>query len=233
MARTRVNADQIRLIEEPDKKDLSAREQWLIERLRGYLDLDMEIETQQKIISGELTRCLPSISPMGPVEDDPEILAKLGQPLPQRLQIIAEATARVVNLPKNAPYAHSGIVARQLRYAQSEDEEEEKTLQKAYSIFTRETVKLTGPEQYVHMREREIEQAEEELIILGARKRAIDNALNGMALRYPEWHDFLWGRYVQGEKYSVWVARFHSPETYRSTRHKALHQFDKWAVGLC
>lgn len=235
MTRTRVTDDQIRLLE-PEKQDLSARERWLVERLQGYLDLDFEIDNQRKIISGELTNCLPSMSPAAPRDDDPYVLAALNEPVSERLQIIVEATKKAVRVSPETKYVHSEMVARQLRYARSDNAAEDRALQDAYVMVTErhreEPIKLTEPEQYADCRFREVAKAREQLAILEARKRAIDNALYKMQYRYPEWHEFLWSRYVQGEKYSVWVTRLRSEQTYRTVRKNALHQFEKWAVGL-
>ncbi|WP_436664371.1 hypothetical protein ACOALA_10190 [Alicyclobacillus acidoterrestris] len=153
------------------------------------------------------------------------------------MQIIVEATKKAVRMSPDTRYVHADMVAKQLRYARSDDAIEDRTLQDVYVMVTErhreEPIKLTEPERYAECRIREVTKARAELAILEARKKAIDNALYKMQYRYPEWHELLWGRYVQGEKYSVWVSRLQSEQTYRTTRKNSLHQYDKWAVGLC
>lgn len=222
-------------------EEYTTREKFLVECLEGYRLLDRDIAEQQKIIDGTLSRVPLSLSSPPMREDDPAVMATLRtQKQSESFQFIASAVKKHVDASRDR-YTDRQRVARRLNYIRSDDADEERALQDAYMILTeRETeefLHLTSTERYAVMREGEIDDAQEMLDMLQRRKGAIEHSLSDMEQFEPGMYEFLWSRYVKGEKYSAWVVKLSgsldNTRPYRTLRRKALRQFDKWAVGLC
>jgi len=226
-----------------DVETFSDREKIITKRLREYRTIDRDIRAQQRIVSGAMTRCLPSLSPAPVPEDDIDILASLRtQEMTDGFRSMVQAVSKNVDM-KNAKYANRHRVARRLRYTYSNDEKEDQALQYAYAILTEriddEPVKLTGPEAFAQCRIGEVADAKEELVRLERVRDIIKTTLDDMQTYEHEWWTILWHKYVMREHWRrvcELAARNGSPLTtdeYRWSRRKALNKFNEWAVGLC
>ncbi|GMA59679.1 hypothetical protein NZD89_09095 [Alicyclobacillus fastidiosus] len=85
---------------------------------------------------------------------------------------------------------------------------------------------------------KEVAEAKAEHERLVRLKRTVSLTLEDMREYHHEWYLILWHKYVMDEHWKALckVAARNgialTDEEYRLARKKALHQFDKWAVGL-
>jgi len=224
-----------------DTETFSEREKLIIKRLGEYRTIDADIRRQERIISGELTNCLPPISIRRADEDDIGVLASLQEPVSDNLAHISKVVGEHVDM-SGATYTDRLRVAKRLRHIYSDDEKADQALQDAYVILTERgeelAVHLTPAERYASDREHEVEQAKVELERLTNLRRVIRYALDDLHEYHAEWWTILWYKYVQREhwrKVCERASREGTPLTadeYRTSRRKGLQKFDKWAVGL-
>lgn len=226
----------------------SERERRLIEKLREFRTIDVDIEANRRLVNGIGLINEPRITPKAPERDYLPMLKYINVKRTQAEMEIAATVERYVN-PSNfgARYATASRVARRLRETFSDDPEEDMRLQDAYRILTDrpehfDDVRLTDTERTADRRLEERARAEMRLNELLWQKDIISYALDQMKQWYHEWYLILWHRYVMGEPYNKVCQMITrkgengesglTPDEYRLARKKALHQFDKWTPGL-
>ncbi|MFB5189055.1 hypothetical protein [Alicyclobacillus fastidiosus] len=226
-----------------DAESFTVRERLIIQRLHEYRTIDRDIRQQERIISGELTRCNICTSFSGPSEDDPAVLAALRtQEMSEGFHYIAQSVGKAVDM-SDRRYADTYTVAVRLERARSEDPVEAQALRDGHAMLTErhreDPVHLTGPERYAECRMKEVAEARAEHERLVMLKRTVSLTLEDMNEYHHEWYLILWHKYVMDEHWKE-VCRIAArdgvaltDEEYRLARKKALYQFDKWAVGLC
>ncbi|GMA64738.1 hypothetical protein NZD89_05120 [Alicyclobacillus fastidiosus] len=218
----------------------SDRERFLIERLREFRTIDVEIAIQERKMRGIGLIHEPRITPKGPEED------YLAYHLPSELTEHQQETKAIIERHVRPEefryiYASRARVAKCLSNGETDDPIERAQLRSIGRKLYRgdeDRIELTDTERVADLRLAERAEAEQVYEMLKERKEIISFALEEMKRWYHEWYLILWHKYVMDQHWKE-VCRIAArngvaltDEEYRLARKKALHQFDKWAVGL-
>lgn len=212
---------------------LSQREKWLVQRLQEFKDLYLDIEACHVALSAGPE--IPSITIRPPSGDDPSIVAKYKEPLKESKREVALTIERHVHADR-WQYVSVDRVHRTLANTYSDDIDEDYRIRDAVDATRRnreQPVQLTPTERAIVQYEEAQEEVKARLMLFERRQRIISGALGQMQEHFQEWYDLLSRRYVQGEKYVVYLTSTGmSEQTYRTERRNALKKFDRLAVGL-
>ncbi|WP_206922983.1 hypothetical protein [Alicyclobacillus suci] len=228
-----------------EAEQFTEREKWIIARLREYYTIDREIRVTEAHARGDNLPIEPSVTATAPRDDDPIVRRILKQDvLPTEAKKVVDTIQTYVS-PDEFRYAATYRVVRRLSDIKAVASEHEERIQMALKLLRErygdpeEYLELTDTERLAIKREAYIQAARERLPILLKRKRIIGETLNDLQRYYPEWWTILWYKYVLGKSEKETQERAArngvplTPQEYRTSRRDALHQFDKWAVGLC
>lgn len=219
----------------------SDRERFLIQRLREFRTIDVEIAIQERKMRGIGLIHEPRITPKGPEADYLRYLGHLPNELTEQQHEDKTIIERHLSSGEFHMYASRARVAKRLQDIKTDDIAERVTLRRIGRRLYRgdgDVIELTDTERVADLRLAEREEAEREYEALTERKAIISFALEEMKRWYHESYIILWHRYVLQQHWQE-VCRLASrsgvpltEKEYRNARSKALHQFDDWANGL-
>ncbi|WAH38602.1 hypothetical protein [Alicyclobacillus dauci] len=225
-------------------ESFSDREKLIIRRLREFYTIDRDIREAEEWARGDNLPFEPSITASAPRDDDPIVRRILQHDvLPPEAQKVVNSVQTYVS-PDEFHYAATYRVTRRLERIEPVTWEHEEHIEMVLKLLKErygepeEYLELTETERLAIKREAYIMDARERLPILRERKRIIKQAMDDLEMYYPEWWTILHYKYVLRKHWKTVckvAARDGVPltdEEYRLSRKKALHQFDKWAVGL-